>query len=213
MSPHICEACVREAREVSLCYNPIQTPSSSSRHTVTGALTVTTFPSSTSSSRALWQSCRTSSSGIGRHCFSCSMALEGPASQPRSPLLRGACARVCGRTYRGRSCWAIIPLQQGKEEGKGQSARRKEPGVAGRDNAAAAEPSCLACCCGQAGRPIGNRPKDEMNGKILSLPLGKVNSTPVQSTKPHGLAKFTFHMRRERKNEVAYRWRPTANLD
>jgi hypothetical protein len=44
--------------------------------TVTGAFTVTTFPSSTSSSRALWQSSRTSCSGMGRQARSCSMALS-----------------------------------------------------------------------------------------------------------------------------------------
>jgi len=45
-------------------------------HTVTGALTVTTFPSSIKSSRALWQSSRTCASGIGRQARSCAIALE-----------------------------------------------------------------------------------------------------------------------------------------
>jgi len=44
-------------------------------HTVTGAVTVTTFPSSINSSRALWHSSRTCASGIGRQARSCAMAL------------------------------------------------------------------------------------------------------------------------------------------
>jgi hypothetical protein len=44
-------------------------------HTVTGAVTVTTLPSSTRSSLALWQISRTCASGIGRHARSCAMAL------------------------------------------------------------------------------------------------------------------------------------------
>lgn len=44
-------------------------------HTVTGAVTVTTLPSSTRSSRALWQISRTCASGIGRHARSWAMAL------------------------------------------------------------------------------------------------------------------------------------------
>ncbi len=43
--------------------------------TVTGADTVTTFPSSIKSSLALWQSSRTWASGIGRHERSCAIAL------------------------------------------------------------------------------------------------------------------------------------------
>lgn len=44
--------------------------------TVTGALTVTTLPSSIRSSRALWHSSRTSASGIGRHARSWAIALH-----------------------------------------------------------------------------------------------------------------------------------------
>ena len=46
------------------------------RLTVTGAVTVTTLPSSISSSRARWQSSRTWVSGIGRHARSCAIALD-----------------------------------------------------------------------------------------------------------------------------------------
>lgn len=52
-----------------------QRVSARSEHTVTGALTVTTFPSSIKSSRALWQSSRTCASGIGRQALSCAIAL------------------------------------------------------------------------------------------------------------------------------------------
>jgi len=44
-------------------------------HTVTGAVTVTTFPSSINSSLALWQSSLTCASGIGRQARSCAIAL------------------------------------------------------------------------------------------------------------------------------------------
>lgn len=44
--------------------------------TVTGAVTVTTLPSSMRSSRALWQISRTCASGMGRHDLSCAMALR-----------------------------------------------------------------------------------------------------------------------------------------
>lgn len=45
-------------------------------HTVTGAITVVTFPSSMRSSRALWQISRTWASGIGRHERNCAIALR-----------------------------------------------------------------------------------------------------------------------------------------
>lgn len=76
MSPHICHTHARsEAHPAALSPAPTQGPVGS--RTVTGALTVTTFPSSMSSSRALWQSSRTSASGIGRHARSWAMALAG----------------------------------------------------------------------------------------------------------------------------------------
>lgn len=48
--------------------------------TVTGAATVTTFPSSINSSLALWQISRTCASGIGRQARSCAIALFGTSA-------------------------------------------------------------------------------------------------------------------------------------
>lgn len=69
MSPHIYTcACLVSRVQQSL--------SVSGTHTVTGAVTVTTLPSSMRSSRALWQISRTWASGMGRHDLSCAMALR-----------------------------------------------------------------------------------------------------------------------------------------
>lgn len=43
-------------------------------------MTVTTFPSSMSSSRALWHSSLTCASGIGRHALNCAIALDDQVS-------------------------------------------------------------------------------------------------------------------------------------
>lgn len=71
MSPHIYALLLS-------CTTP---PKKFKSRTVTGAVTVTTLPSSTRSSRALWQSSRTCASGIGRHARSCAIALEMSCQQ------------------------------------------------------------------------------------------------------------------------------------
>ena len=75
---------------------------------MTGAVTVTTLPSSISSSRALWQSSRTSGSGIGRHARSCAMALRRASARGchrGSPVgkddLPVQVTHVCDRTVAG----------------------------------------------------------------------------------------------------------------
>ena len=65
MSPHICRVPVSKS-----------TQASQTNHTVTGAVTVTTLPSSISSSLALWHNSRTCASGIGLQARSCAIALE-----------------------------------------------------------------------------------------------------------------------------------------
>lgn len=45
-------------------------------HTVTGAVTVTTLPSSINNSLALWHNSRTWASGIGLQARSCAIALK-----------------------------------------------------------------------------------------------------------------------------------------
>lgn len=55
---------------------------SSRRQTVTGAVTVTTLPSSINNSLALWQISRTCASGIGRHERNCAIALKSSQSDP-----------------------------------------------------------------------------------------------------------------------------------
>lgn len=54
------------------------------RRTVTGAVTVTTLPSSMRSSRARWQSSRTCGSGMGRQARSCAMALQRASAGERA---------------------------------------------------------------------------------------------------------------------------------
>lgn len=72
-------------------------------HTVTGAITVVTFPSSMRSSRALWQISRTWASGIGRHERNCAIALSIGVSwaDPKQALSAGEAA--VSLTCRGRS--------------------------------------------------------------------------------------------------------------
>ncbi len=66
MSPHICNVHISE----------VEIPSAKRGQTVTGAITVTTFPSSINSSRALWHISLTCASGIGRHSRNCAIALD-----------------------------------------------------------------------------------------------------------------------------------------
>lgn len=68
--------------------------------TVTGAVTVTTFPSSINSSLALWHSSRTCASGIGRHARNCAIALEIPTSASRPAMWSLRDALTCqGRSF------------------------------------------------------------------------------------------------------------------
>jgi hypothetical protein len=55
----------------------------SGSHTVTGAVTLTTLPSSIRSSLALWQISRTWASGMGLQARSCAIALEMAVSLHR----------------------------------------------------------------------------------------------------------------------------------
>lgn len=81
-----------------------------SLRTVTGAVTVTTFPSSISSSRARWQSSRTCGSGIGRQARSCAIALSNGVLAKRSrrrsrPMVQPR--QQGGRTCPDRSWWRL----------------------------------------------------------------------------------------------------------
>lgn len=83
MSPHICTVSVSSASKPWTC--------SCLPHTVTGALTLVTFPSSISNSRALKHNSFTSRSGIGRQLLNCSICLSRLDMSPISAPA-GACS-------------------------------------------------------------------------------------------------------------------------
>lgn len=113
--------------------------------TVTGAVTVTTLPSSIRSSLARWQSSRTWSSGMGRHERSCAIALQAAVSRRSESWASGWHGM---NTDLSRS---LMMGRQRKRERERDAARRS----AGRADAIVGEAQQMAMTCRERGESAG----------------------------------------------------------